>query len=118
MMTTEQVAKRLVELCRQGKFSEAQDELYAPDVESIEPAYSPTPYAKGMDAIKEKDRQFHEATETMHSAFTSDPLVAGNFFTLTMGMDITMKGQERMTMEEVCLYEVKDGKVVKEQFFF
>jgi len=35
-----------------------------------------------------------------------------------MGMDITMKGQSRMQMDEVAVYEVKDGKIVTEQFFF
>jgi len=28
-----------------------------------------------------------------------------------------MKGKDRMQMEESCVYEVKDGKVVSEQFF-
>jgi len=35
-----------------------------------------------------------------------------------MGMDVTMKGMGRVKMEEVCVYKVKDGKVVSEQFFF
>jgi limonene-1,2-epoxide hydrolase len=32
-------------------------------------------------------------------------------------MDLTMKGQGRMQMSEVCVYEVKDDKIVSEQFF-
>jgi hypothetical protein len=35
-----------------------------------------------------------------------------------MGMDVTMKGMGRMKMDEVAVYEVKNGKIVKEQFFF
>ena len=35
-MNTEQIAKRLVELCREGKDEQAQDELYADDAVSIE----------------------------------------------------------------------------------
>jgi ketosteroid isomerase-like protein len=35
-----------------------------------------------------------------------------------MGMDVTMKGFGRMNMDEVCVFEVKDGKIVSEQFFF
>jgi hypothetical protein len=54
----------------------------------------------------------------MHGGYTGAPIVAGNFFSCTMGMDITMKGQGRMNMEEVCLYQVKDGKIVLEQFFY
>jgi len=35
-----------------------------------------------------------------------------------MGMDVTMKGAPRMNMDEICLYEVKDGKIIREEFFF
>ena len=40
---------------------------------------------------------------------------------LRMSMDnygITPKGQQRMSMDEVGLYTVKDGKIVEERFFF
>ncbi len=56
--------------------------------------------------------------EEMHSGYSTPPIVAGNFFTCTMGMDITLKGQPRMKMDEVAVYEVKEGKIVLEQFFF
>jgi ketosteroid isomerase-like protein len=35
-----------------------------------------------------------------------------------MGMEVTMKGAGRVKMDEVAVYEVRDGKIVKEQFFF
>jgi ketosteroid isomerase-like protein len=35
-----------------------------------------------------------------------------------MGMDVTMKGGQRMKMDEVCVFKVKDGKIVSEEFFF
>jgi hypothetical protein len=54
--------------------------------------------------------------ETMHSMSVSDPLVADNAFSCIMRMDVTMKGQGRMKMAELCVYDVKDGKVVSEQF--
>ncbi len=48
---------------------------------------------------------------------TSEPLVAGNSIAFTLAMDITMKGQGRMKAPELCVYEVKDGKIIREQFF-
>jgi len=42
--------------------------------------------------------------------------VAGSSFACTMHMDVTMKGQGRMDMTELCVYQVKDGKIVSEQF--
>jgi hypothetical protein len=34
-----------------------------------------------------------------------------------MQLDMTMKGQGRTNMAELCVYQVKDGKIVAEQFF-
>jgi hypothetical protein len=28
-----------------------------------------------------------------------------------------MKGQQRSTMSEICVYKVKEGKIISEQFF-
>ena len=46
-MTTKQVADRLVELCRQGKIFETQEELYADDCISIESDNAPVKEVKG-----------------------------------------------------------------------
>ena len=56
--------------------------------------------------------------EEMHGGFSNQPQIAGNYFAVAMGMDVTMKGQGRMKMDEIAVYEVKDGKIVKEQFFY
>lgn len=54
----------------------------------------------------------------MHGGWCSPPVVGGNYFSVAMGMDVTMKGAGRMNMDEICVYEVKNGKIVKEQFFY
>lgn len=49
----------------------------------------------------------------------SDPLVAWNFITLTMGFKCIYKGQtEESISNEVCVYQVKDGKIISEEFFY
>ena len=53
----------------------------------------------------------------MHGLAVSDPLIATNSFACTMKMDITMKERGHMDMTELCVYHVKDGKIVSEQFF-
>jgi hypothetical protein len=117
-MSTQKIAERLVVLCRQGKFEDAQKELYAEGVVSIEPYATPAfqKETKGLPAIIEKGQKFSEMVETMHALTVSDPLVAGSSFACTMRMDVTMKGQGRMDMTELCVYDVKDGKVIAEQF--
>jgi hypothetical protein len=118
-MTTQEVANRLAEHCRQGKFEEAQKELYSEDALSIEPYATPDfeKETKGLKAILEKGEKFDSMVDTSHSVSLSEPLVAGNSFAFTLNMDITMKGKGRMNMTELCVYKVKDGKIVSEEFF-
>ncbi len=117
-MTTTQIASRLAVLCRQGQFETAQQEFFAKDAISIEPYASPDfeKETHGLEAIIEKGHKFESMIEEMHSLTVSEPMVAGNSFALVMGMDVTMKGSERMNMSELCVYEIKDGKIISERF--
>lgn len=117
-MTTEEIAKRLVAHCRETKWEAAQRELYSDDAVSVEPFETPAfkKETKGLQAILEKGRQFDAMVETMHSIRVSEPVVAGESFACTMQMDVTMKGQGRMNMKELCVYLVKDGKIIREEF--
>ena len=86
---------------------------------SIEPENSKAlKTAKGIAAIKQKSKDFNAMVEKMHDGWCSEPIVAGNFIAIAMGMDVTMKGVGRSKMDEIAVYEVRDGKIVKEQFFF
>lgn len=118
-MTTSNVANRLAELCRRGEFETAQKELYADNALSIEPYATPDfeKEVKGLPAILEKGRKFQSMTQEVHKLEVSEPLVANNSIAFTMRMDITMKEHGRMDMTELCVYEVKDGKIVSEHFF-
>lgn len=119
VMTTQEVANRMNELFKENKWQQAQEELYSDDCESIEPAHTPgLQSVKGKEAIKQKAIIFQGMIEEMHGGWCSDVLVGGNYLTCAMGMECTMKGMGRIKMDEVCVYEVKDGKVVREQFFF
>jgi hypothetical protein len=118
-MNTQQIATRLTELCRQGQFEAAQKELFADDAISIEPANMPDfpRETKGLRAIIEKGHKFESMVEKIHECTTSAPLVTGNAIALALTMDVTMKGRGRVKLQEICAYEVKDGKIVSEQFF-
>ena len=119
VMTTQDVANRFSQLAEEGKFSEIQEELFSDDAVSIEPPNVPgLQNAEGKEAIRKKGEQFQSMVEEMHGGFSSKPVVGGNYFSVAMGMDATMKGQGRMKMDEIAVYEVRDGKIVKEQFFF
>lgn len=120
-MNTKQVAERLVELCRQGQYERAQDELYAEDAVSIEMAGLPAEAlgdASGLEAIRAKGRRWADNIVEIHGGSVSDPVVAGDWFSVAMGIDATYKDRGRMPMEEICVYRVRDGKIVHEQFFY
>lgn len=119
VMTPQEVANRMNDLFKENKWMEVQDELYADDVVSIEPEGAPgLRTVQGKQALKEKAKQFQDMIEEMHGGWCSEVLVGGDYLTCAMGMECTMKGMGRVKMEEVCVYKVKDGKVVSEQFFF
>jgi len=119
VMTTQEVANRMYELFKENKWAEVQQELFSDDAESIEPPHSQGMQSvKGRDAIKKKADDFNNMVEEMHGGYTGEPIVAGNHIAIAMGMEATYKGMGRQKMEEIAVYEVKDGKIVKEQFFY
>jgi hypothetical protein len=118
-MTTQEVADKFEQLANSNQWEKIQDELYADDAESIEPPNAGMlQNAKGRDALKQKSVDFNNSVEEMHGGYCSKPIVGGKYFSVAMGMDATFKGMGRMNMDEICVYEVKDGKIAKEQFFF
>jgi SnoaL-like domain len=119
-MTTQQVAERLVELCRNNQTGQAQQELWADDVACISPdmAGGPAVTTTGKEANLEREHKFLEMIEEVHSSVISDPVVAGNVFAISWSFDATLKGQPRRTMDEVVVYHVNNGKITQEQYIF
>jgi len=118
-MSTQEIAERLVELCRKGEFETAQTELFASDAVSIEQHATPAfeKETKGKDAIKAKSDKWSSMVEEFKGVTISEPLVAPNSFACTLHLNVVMKGQGPVDMKELCVYEVKDGKITSEAFF-
>ncbi len=118
-MTTQEVASRLYELCLKGEYETVKNELYANNVTSTESnMQGQRETASGIEALREKGKKFNEMVEEMHGGYVNEPKAYGNYFFMEMGIDATMKGMGRMNMNEMCKYEVKDGKVISEEFFY
>jgi hypothetical protein len=113
-MSTATIAARLIELCTEGKFLEAQQELYDDNITSIDPDGSKTVGAENMHA---KEREFLSKVEKFHRINWSEPSFAGSFFTVILKMEIEFKKIGRKDVEEVCVYQVRNEKIVFEQFF-
>lgn len=117
-MTTQQVADRLVQLCREGKNLQAIDELYADDVISIEPKGHPHEVTTGKQNVRKNTQGFDDSVAEMHGIYASNPIVYGNHFAFTLDIDATYRERGRVRMGELCVYEVKNGKVVYDEFFY
>jgi hypothetical protein len=118
-MSTQEIANRLIELISQGQYSAAQEELYSDDAVSIEPNGAiGMQSVQGLPAIREKAKQWGAAVEEVHGGKVDGPLVSDDWFSISMFSDITMKGMGRIQLNEIAVYNVKDGKIVSEQFFY
>lgn len=119
-MSTQEVANKWAEYCRTGQWDKAQAELYHKDCVSMEmEGLQGAPQrVEGIEAISEKGKQWGQMVEAFHGIEIDGPIVAGNHFSATMKMDVTMKGKERSVDEEIALFRVENGKVVSEQFFY
>ena len=118
-LTIQEVATRFNELAQQEKWFEIQDELFADNVKSIDPPNSPYfKYAEGKTSVRKKGEDFVKRIEAVHKMYTTEPVIGGNHFAVGREMDITVQGPGRIQINEVMLYEVKDGEIVAEQFFY
>jgi hypothetical protein len=121
-MTTQEIATRYHELANQRKFIEIQANFYHEDVVCQEPekaaAMGMAVITNGLEAVKAKGIARRAAMETVHSYICSEPIVAGEFFSTVLKQEVTFKGKPRIALEEIGVFHVKDGKIVKEQFFY
>jgi len=118
-MTTKYIAHTLVDMCRNGKIEEAKEELFSEDVVSLEPHEGLLPKeTKGMEAIRKKAELFISMVDNFYGSIISDPVVAGDYFSVAWDTDLQMKGEERKTTSELCVYKTQNGKIISEQFFY
>jgi ketosteroid isomerase-like protein len=118
--STAAIAEELVSFCRAGRNMDAINTLYSPEIVSVESmgnAEMPREI-KGLDAVRSKN-EWWGANNTVHSASVDGPFVGDGKFTVYYNYETTFKPSgKRNTMEEVALYTVKNGKIVREQFFY
>jgi hypothetical protein len=118
-MTTQEVATKLVELCKRGQFLEAVDTLYSKDIVSVEPMamHDMPAESRGIDAVRGKSIWWIDNHE-VHGCKVEGPFIANDKFIVEFDIDVTNKpSKKRMQMKEAGLYVVANGKVVREDFF-
>ena len=117
-MTVTEIAKDLVELCRVGKFDEAGEKYWADDVVSLEAMPGDMAEMRGKDAVRAKGEWWASANE-VHGVEVEGPWVNGDQFVVRFTIDQTVKATgERLRMDEVGLYTIRDGKIAEEKFLY
>jgi|GEM_PF-62480 len=117
--TIHEVVARFMQLAREEKWFEIQEELFADNVKSSDPAGSPYfGYAEGKAAVRKKGQDWVKKVEAAHALYTSEPVVAGHHFAVQRSIDISVQGFGRVKLDELMLYEVKNGRIISEQFFY
>lgn len=121
-MSTNEIAKKLVSLCKEGRNDEAAKTLYAENVESVEAAVPPgggDRVARGLPAVIAKGVWWAE-NHVVHSAETHGPYPHGDDrFAVRFVYDVTHKPSgQRRKLDEVAVFHVANDKIVREEFFY
>ena len=119
-MTTGEVAKKLVEFCNKGENHKAMEQLYSPNIVSVEAMemHGMPREIKGIDAVKKKSEWWIN-NHVVHSAKCLGPYVAVDKFSVIFEYDVTHKPTaKRMKMNEVAVFTVANGKIVHEEFLY
>jgi hypothetical protein len=117
-MSVQEIATDLVNMCKAGQFGESGEKYWAPDVVSYEPmAGAEMAEIHGIEGVRGKG-EWWSANHEIHDVQVEGPYVNGDQFAVRFKMDVTPKGGERMTMDEVGLYTIRSGKIAEERFFY
>ena len=119
-MTTFEIAKKYVELCKTHQNQVVLETLFSPNVVSVEAAAMPGLPAevRGVKAVAEKGMQWMSNHE-IHSSKLEGPWPHGNRFVVRFSYDVTNKPSgRRFQMDEAALFTIDNGKIVREEFFY
>jgi ketosteroid isomerase-like protein len=116
-MSTQKVAPEFSDALKSGDYVKAES-YWAEDVVSIEARDGEGKEARGRAAVHAKG-EWWVANHEVHSFSATGPFINGDQFALFMKIDVTQKASgERIKMDEVALYTVRDGKISEERFFY
>ena len=119
-METIEIAKRLKKLVEEGDYFTAYDELFDSKAIALEPQLNEMGLGevKGKEAIKQKVSALSKGVESMVSREMSEPIVSANHIAFTNIVRAKLKDGNEMNLSEICLDEVRDGKIIKEEFHY
>lgn len=119
-MTNQEIAKKYVDLIQQGKHEECLSSLFSRDASSVEAVAMPgmDRVSNGLAAIRAKG-EWWTNNHIIHKEEVHGPYPHDNRFAVRFVYDVTNKPSgQRFNMDEVGLFTIEDGKIVREEFFY
>ena len=118
-MTTNEIAVRLHELLVLGDSETIYRELFSQNAVAIEPKFEGFERVEGLDNIKKKVQVLVDSIQEVKKRTISPAIVQGaNHIAIGIELEALLKNGNTMSLNEVALYEVKDGAIISEQFFY
>mgnify|MGYP000061152204 CR=1 FL=1 len=118
-MEIQEIADKLVSLCREGKNEEAYKTLFAENASAHDHGNPNAPIRTGLSNLLEGYHYFQNMIKEVNSSVVTDPtIISPHYFACGMGIDYTGTNGERHVMNELCVYEVRNGKIAKEIFYY
>ena len=120
-MSVETVARKFMELCKQGKHFEVMRNMYSADMVSVE---GDGREFVGKQAVIHKSEVFQGNNDILSQDvrgpfFLGDRNANSGRFAVYTSIDFAPKsGGPRVTHEEVGLYTVKGDTITREEFFY
>ncbi|MBB5441218.1 hypothetical protein HDC92_004925 [Pedobacter sp. AK017] len=108
------ISNKLIELLRNQDFIGAYQDLFSGDAESFDPLNPHPSPLKGLAKLVEREKQFLSKVSILNID-VSEAIHAGNYFTIRLFMQFRLNEKE-MFIDELCIYKVADGKIIKQQF--
>ncbi len=115
MNNIKELVEDLAKMISEGKILEAFDKYYADDVVMQENEDAPR---IGKAVSLEYEKAFVNGITEMHDGKTLGIAVGDNYSTIESFMDVTHKDWGRIARSQVACQTWKDGKVVKEKFYY
>lgn len=122
-MTPYEIADKLITYIRENNYVDAYRNLYNLNLVSIEDPIQesemmPRTVTIGIEAKLKSSEEWMNSIREVHDDYAHDPIVTGNVIAIPMGMDVTLQDGTRMQLDEIAVYGVENGKIVKEQFIY
>jgi hypothetical protein len=114
------VAQELVAGCREDRTRDNLDKLYAEDAVSVEAVdMGNGRETKGLEWIKGKHDWWESEMEMLEGDITGPLPHGGDRFAVIFRIKVKEKATGKVSdMEEVGVYTVQSGKIVREEFFY